>query len=201
MATIDSLIDDIRGRVAVALPDKGYRDALRWAAREFMRKTYWLRETVEPGVVEGTDAYALIALTADTEVFAIQAAQLGSDYLTPATQEEVAPETRGWYMFEPPNIIQLSWSPTAADALLSLLVRCVLVTKTDATTIPDSVLRKWDTTISYGALLRLFSMKAAPWFDAALADHYEKLWTADILLAAQEAERQSKAYAYGTVRA
>ncbi len=199
MATINSLIPDVRPMIAAAVPDTMMEGAILWSAREFLRKSRWLRETITQDATITVNQYTLTPVTTDTEVFNIQAAQVDGDYLTPATQEEVAPETVGWYFFVPPNLIQLSWAPTAT-VTDGLLTRVILNVTRTATTIPDSVLDQWDAEISYGALARLFGMAEVAWSDDVKAASYRKDFMDGLLLARHEAEMQSKAYAYGSVQ-
>jgi hypothetical protein len=201
MATIADLVDDVRPMIADNIPEITMQGAILWSAREFLRRSRWLRETIPGSVQQDVNTYPLTAVTTDTEVFNLQAAQVGADeVLTPATQEEVMPGSRGWYMFEAPATLILSWTPDADDDGSDLLVRALLNLTTTATSIPDAVLRQWNTAITYGALHRLCMMAKTSWFDAKAAEAYRQLWSADIETARMEAELQSKAYAFGSVR-
>lgn len=197
MATIASLVGDVQPMIAAAVPESAIKDAILWSAREFLRFSRWLRETVTVDVLTGTNAYALAtSAPAVTEVFALQAAQFEGDYLTPATQEEVEPGTTGYFFFQPPGELILSWMPLS-ESVGGLLVRCVLNLKTDTTSIPDAVLVQWNNYISYGALSRLMSMASSPWANDKQAAYWEAKYTEGKLMARKEAEEQSKAYAYG----
>lgn len=199
MATIASLVDDIRPMIAAEVPEKAMIDAYRWSCREFMRKSRWLRETITVNVLDTVDTYALTAVTTDTEAFAIQAAQFEGDYLTPATHEEVKSGTEGWYLFVPPATIQLAWTPDA-DSTGGLLVRVYLNLTIAATTIPDAVVTQWNADISYGAISRLLAMTNTAWYNSAESARYYQMYVDGLLMARLEAEKQAKAYAYGSVQ-
>lgn len=197
MATIESLVEDVRPMLGSSIPDATIQSAILWSAREFLRFTRWHRESIPIDALTGVNTYALTSSDDALDVFGIQAAQFDVSYLTPATQEEVQPGTEGWYFFVAPSTIMLSWLP-AADG--DLLVRVMLNLKRDATAIPDAVLREWDSTISYGALHRLLTMKGMAWADPASAAEFKTPWDEGRAMAKYEAEMQSKAYAYGSVQ-
>lgn len=197
MGAITTLHDEISPMFSTAIPDHAMSEALRWSTREFLRLTHWLRETITVVAAQGTTVYELVATVTDSSVVNIQAAQLGDRYLIPATKEECAQETEGYYFFEPPNFIQLAWTPDADDAAEEFNVRCILQLDRDADEIPDSVLNRWREIIVYGALSRLAKQKAMAWADPQMASDNSADYYAGIEMARLEAERQSKAYGFG----
>jgi len=195
--TLASMMADVRPMMGGVIPEAQIRAALLWSAREFLAITAWLRETVVADIDQSANVPTLSVSDASTEIIGVQAAQLSDGtVLTPARQEDVAYGTQGFYFFDPPDALVLSWTPTAS-VTDGLYARVILNLLPSASSIPDALYRRWGQAISYGAISRLSGMKSSAWGDEQQRADYYAMFSNHIQAARREAEMQAQSYAYG----
>jgi hypothetical protein len=194
MADIYTLRDQIRMHCKDCL-DPVIDDAWVHITRDFLRRTRWLRETLAIDVLDqDVQQYTLTPTdTTNLVAFGIIAATLEGEPINSGIAEQTRPGTENYYLFLPPNIIQLTWNPGAAIED-GLLVRAAINLKQTATAIPDSVLGRWDEVLRNGVLGHLLSMENSPWYSAERFPYYTKLYAGAVDAASYEAVMQAKAY-------
>lgn len=162
--------------------------AIRHAAREFCRKTWWLRRTIAVQVVAGQAYYVLSPAEASEDILGVVAVEYGEDY------GPLQPDQREWhryragcvshYAFEPPSRLQLMPYPADTETYLpEMLVRTANCPTIDADTIADEVVNEMDHAIAHGALSYLLSMPDEAWSNPRLSQDMRKMFEMDMLSA------------------
>lgn len=173
MALISTLYPKLRLHVSNC-PEPVLLAAVVHAAREFCRDSRVLRESLVLDVIENEQVYTLAPATEDTEVCAVIAAQVGEYPIEPAQFEEV-PQSSGKvvaYTYEPPDELWLHNIPSSC-LLEGLGVRVVLQPTTDATALPEALIRRYSDPIVYGAIAWLKSQKDRSWADLGSVGYWE----------------------------
>ncbi len=169
MAAFSTLYRQIR-LGAKAVPETTMDYAIRLAAEEFCRKSWYLRETIEFDQEFDTQFYDLETSTpAETKILGVVAVQKGeNDPLRPTSQESISQYNAQTdaYIFLPPSTLELiQFVPTGGDAedLETVLVRVALTVTEECTVIPDTLVQQYRQHLAYGALSYICDMPGETW--------------------------------------
>lgn len=165
MPALETLVPLVRMHVRNC-PDPIIEDAILRVAREFCAETRFLRETLVLDIVGEQRIYDLAAELDDCEVIGVHAVQISDEEpLTPLSFEDDQPTTgataENW-SFTPPARLWLNPTPDN-DLEDGMAVRVILQPASDATTLPNELLRHNDRAIADGAIAWLCSMEDAAW--------------------------------------
>lgn len=181
MATFESLLPLCR-RHAPGCPDFVLIDALRRAAREFCRDSWYARKSIEVQLVAGQGFYDIEPDDDAEEIIGIDAAEYQGEPLIPAEQKEVLQQTgkpRFW-TFLPPETVEFTPYP-AEDATDLGVVRLSLIVQPTAAaeTVGDDIARLFDQALADGAVAIVCGDEQAAWSSPQLAaKHGQRFYTA-----------------------
>ena len=180
MAAFSSLYSLIRFHVKNA-PDVTIDEAIRHATREFCRRSYWLRETIEVDTIAGEAYYDIEpADPVNQEIIGVIAVEDESyTPLRPATQQLVRYTTGHprYFIFLPPSTLELIPYPSATETNLeTYVVRVALQPTLVSVVVPDDIIREHDQTVAYGAINYLASMPSEGWSNDKVADMAFKMF-------------------------
>jgi len=176
MASVEDFYSEVR-RSARGIPEPMLRDAIVRAARIFCRESWYVRRYVLITTVAGQSNYE-ITDTQNEDAINVLRGQV-QDIATPPNIGEIRPllsvETARinpnlyinpskprWYGYAPVNTLILY--PTPDNAYMVTVVVPVQPVK-GGTYIPDELLQDYEDTIGQGALMWLYRMRTAEWFD------------------------------------
>lgn len=187
MAAIETLYPGVLAS-APSVPEVLLDRALLETARDFCRRTRYLRTQLDPiSLVADTSSYAL-TLPTDTALVDIIGVTLNGSELTPKTVEqlrradpdwEAATGTPDYYFREGSADIRLVGTPQADDAD-ALVVRVALMPTLSAATIDDVLTDDHGEELVNGALFRLLKIPGKAWTDKGAADYYGALYESRI---------------------
>lgn len=180
MAAFSSLYSLIRFHVKNA-PDVTIDEAIRHSVREFCRRSYWLRETIEVTSIAGQAFYDIEPADPDNhEIIGVVAVENESfTPLLPSTQQLVRQVTGypRYFIFLPPSTLELIPYPSATEANLeTYVVRVAMQPTLTSTLVSDDILREHDHTVAFGAVHYLASMPSEGWSNDKVADKAFKLF-------------------------
>lgn len=194
-------IAQIVRRCPTATLKRAYVDA----ARAFCGQSRWLREDLATITTAADDAtYALTSANSDLEVIGVKQV-IGTD--SRSNQWEICPldgtiralntgtARPQRYAYSPEGSLVLYSTP---DAAYSLAVAAQVQPVDGATTVPDSLDRKWSLALMAGALGYLLDIDGQPWTDHGQALKRQKEFQAAINNAKADEQR---GYNTGSVRA
>lgn len=202
MATITSLLDDVRPTVASSIPVETLIWAIRLCAREFCERSRWLRETSTYDIVAGQRYYTLTPTMAQTEIIGAKAVEIGDEPLTPSSFEEhrqMDGYSTSW-VWEPPAEVWPTPTPTR-DITDGLAVRLILKPTATATELPDYLLRNNRETITQGAMEHVLRMKKSAWYDPDEANRLRAEFDRRVFAARSAADRSHRPRAFRTIPA
>ncbi|AXQ30449.1 hypothetical protein D0B54_17975 [Solimonas sp. K1W22B-7] len=181
MGALESLLPLCR-RQAQGCPDFLLLDALRQAAREFCRDSWFARRTLEVSLLPGVSHYDLTPPDADEEVIGVDAAEYRGRPLQPADPRQL-PQRSGrpaCFLWLPPATLELLPYPPADASGLDepLRVSAVVQPTAQAQTLGDDLLQHWDQALAHGALARVCAMEGAAWSSPQLATRHDLLFYA-----------------------
>lgn len=170
MATIVSGMQRVAQKIR-RCPEPTLVKAIRDAAREFCRHTQWLRRELEIATEADVAQYDLITDTADAmleiigvRVVTIESASTRKRWINPSDPmswnpgaEPGAPST---WTYVPESQVALWPTP---DDVYTLTCTVICQPLDDTEELPDDLLRKWDQTLSAGALAYLLSLPKEDW--------------------------------------
>lgn len=180
MASLESLLPLVR-RHAAGCPDFVIIDALRYAAREFCRDSWFVKRTISVELAAGQAFYDLAPESADEEIIGIDAAEYQGRPLDPADPKAI-PQKTGKpcaFLWLPPATLELAPYPAADATGLDDPVSVSVVVQPTATalTYPDAVQREFDHAIADGAVARVCDVEGAAWSSQALVmKHGQKFY-------------------------
>lgn len=181
MGALESLLPLCR-RQAQGCPDFLLLDALRQAAREFCRDSWFARRTLEVSLLPGVSHYDLVATDADEEVIGVDAAEYRGRPLQPADPRQL-PQRRGrpaCFLWLPPATLELLPYPSADATGLEepVLVTAVVQPTAQAQTLGDDLLQRWDQALVHGALAQVCAMEGAAWSSPQRVPRHDLLFYA-----------------------
>ena len=200
--TILSVLEDARPSIGSAIPDRTLIWGIRKSAREFCRRSRYLRETVILDVVAGQVYYEVDPTMPETESIEAKAVEVGSSPLTPSSFEE-NPQAYGAataWVWEPPNEVWPTPIPTK-DIEDGLAVRLILQPTADAETLPDYLMRYNREAITEGSLAYILSMKNMPWYNPGEADRAKAEFIRRSNAARASADRAHRPRSFRTIPA
>ena len=181
MATWSQFYPKIRLEVAEC-PIPIVKDAVRWAATEFCKKSTTWRVTLDPiDIAADQAAYALTGPDG-TVVSEIITAWYDGREILPKTEKQLKTLDDEWrdiegtpeyYVLLSPRVMTLTPYP-ADDLTDGLELRVALKPSITATTIDDTIYEDYYETIGAGALGRLLLQQGRPWYNASLATFYRE---------------------------
>lgn len=172
MATIDSLLPLLRPSIK-GCPDEAARRAIRRAARDFCRKTWYCRRSITIDLVEDQKYYDLAPESEDEEIIGVKSMQYRDQILTPTSPEEMRTSSDGGspaaYFVDTSNSIAFYPTPDADEADVTY-ARVAIQPTDDTDTLPDDLVIEFEQAIIDGALMWLFRMDGQPWtnYDASM---------------------------------
>lgn len=179
MATFSSLYRQIR-LYCRSVPETTMDHAIRLAAREFCRKSWYVRETIIVTELAGTAYYDIESSTpTETEILGIVAVQRDERPLAPPTTQQDVQQKEGQpktWIFLPPSTLELAPYPAATETnLLDVYVRVALTPKADCTVLPDDLFVQYEQHLAYGAIAYLAEMPGEEWSNDKVAmEAYKK---------------------------
>jgi hypothetical protein len=181
MATLESLLPLCR-RHAPGCPDFVLIEALRRAAREFCRDSWFARRSIEVQLVAGQGFYDIEPDDEAEEIIGADAAEYQGNPLGPADQKEV-PQTTGkprCWVFLPPATVEFVPYPAEDATDLDVVRVSVIVQPTAAaTTVGDDIARLFDEALADGAVAIVCGDEQAAWSSPQLAaKHGQRFYTA-----------------------
>jgi hypothetical protein len=191
MADISELYPFIRLHAKNA-PEMTMSLAIKHATREFCRKTWWHRRTLEVQAIAGQAYYVLTPPQENEDIIGVVSVEYGAgNYILSPDQREYWTYTSGVvksFAFEPPSNLQLLPYPSSNETNPPLmLVRTANCIKLDSPTIPDEIVRKHDQTVSMGAIGYLCSMPSEGWTNPKIAEDSKREFNMGMLSAKSEA--------------
>lgn len=172
MASLESLLPLVR-RHAAGCPDFVILDALRYAAREFCRDSWFVKRTLEVPLYAGQAFYDLEPESADEEIIGVDAVQYLGLPLEPADPKAVFQRSGSprVFLWLPPATLEIAPYPSAdAGSLVDpMFVSVVVQPKETAATYPDDIQREFDHCIADGAVARVCGVEGAAWSSPRLA--------------------------------
>lgn len=150
-----------------SVPEITMDQAILHSAREFCRLSWYVQETLLVPEQDLTSFYILATSTpTQTEVLGVKAIQRDDRPLAPASFEYLR-QTTGtprWFLFEPPDVINLEPYPDASKMVLTTLkVRVAVQPLNSATTLPDALVSDFGEALGYGAISYLASIPGEIW--------------------------------------
>lgn len=145
------------------------RQAIVTAAREFCRRTRWVRETIYLNAQAEVTHYPLLPFTPCHEVVAIRAAMFRDEPMVPAGPEQVPSKPAGtarghaWY-FEPPATMVVLDAPEQ-DETDAFAISTVIQPRADSRILTDALVHANDQALADGALAYLLGQRATNWFE------------------------------------
>lgn len=164
------------------------------AAREFCRRSTWLRETVTGATIASQTMYS-IGGDVYSEVVGIVAVSLTAATAEerPLTEKESGEwdptadaDTPSYYQYVPMG--QMALYPTP-DAIYPLTVAVVIQPVVNASSVDSRLVPTMDEWIRKGALMRLHKIKGTPWYDALEAENLRRQFEVHIASASHQADR------------
>jgi hypothetical protein len=153
------------------------QDAYMRAARDFTRRTLWLRRNIP--VVAATPNVAVYNFGADpnlevVDVAAAQVQQMSPSNtwvgLRPTGQDtydpNMAADIPNWYSYLPEGMIVYYPTPNLA---YNLKVELTVVVLNGSNNLPNDLLTRWSLYIEAGARMHLYLMDKEPWANPTLA--------------------------------
>lgn len=178
MATIESLLPLCR-RHAAGCPDFVLIEAVRYAAREFCRDSWFLRRTLSVSLNPGQGYYDLVIEGGAEEVIGVDAVTLQGAPLQPLDPKEVPQKPgkpRGW-MYLPPATLELAPYPAPdATGLEPVLVSVIVQPIADADSLGDDLVRQFDHALADGAVARVCALDGAAWSSPDLSARHGLLF-------------------------
>lgn len=178
MAAFSALYPLVRLYIKMA-PEATMDTAIRHACREFCRRTWWFQRTILVQTIVGTAYYDLDSGNAEDEILGVRAVENPVTHcpLYPVSQEMVRfmEGKPRWYMFQPPDTLEINPYPSATETdLPELRVRIALQPTMVSSVLPDEVLREHDQAISDGAIAYLAGLPLEAWSNDKLATIYRQ---------------------------
>lgn len=179
MAYLDSLLPLVR-RHAAGCPDFVIIDALRHAAREFCRDSWFVKRSIDVPLLGGQAFYDLTPASGDEEIIAVDAVEYRGEPLDPVDPKAV-PQKPGApcaFLWLPPATLELApFPPHDATGLDDPVYASVVVQPTAAAaTYPDEIAREFDHALADGAIARACGVEGAAWSSMALAAKHGQLF-------------------------
>ncbi len=179
MATFSSLYRQIR-LYAKSVPETTMDHAIRLAAREFCRKTWFVTKTITVDAAAGS-AYYLIEPddAVNQQIIGVKAMEeaSGDFVLHPAKQEEVRFREGDprFFIFLAPSTLELIPYPAADETdLKQYLCRIAITPTADCTELPDEIFPDFEQTIAYGAIQYICNIPGEGWSNDKVADEAGK---------------------------
>ena len=181
MATLESLLPLCR-RQAQGCPDFLLLDALRHAAREFCRDSWFARRTLELMLEPGISHYDLVPEHPEEEIIGVDAVEHRGRALLPAEPKALAQRAgspAAWLWLPPATLEVAPYPPPDAIAPQEpLLVSVVVQPTAEAQSLGDDLLRQHDHALAEGALARVCALEGAAWSSPQLAARHGLLFHA-----------------------
>ncbi len=175
MAALSSMYKQIR-LYCRSVPELTMDFAIRLAAEEFCRKSWYVRETIEVDEELGVQFYDMESSTPDeTKILGVVAVQRGEDQpLYPTTQETVQQFNSyvdGFIFLPPSTLEEVEFLPADGDVddIETLYVRVALTVTEDCTVIPDALVQQYRQNLAFGAIHNLANMPGEAWSNDKLA--------------------------------
>lgn len=156
------------------VPDAIAAHAARLATIELAQVSYEIKATLVMDAFNGVPHYDLNADDGYTVLLLDYVDLCGCEY-TANRQTHGFGRCRQYTFDRPEERIILNPAPTCTTPR-GLEIRAVVAPSQDSCFVPVSVYERHAETIANGAMMRLYKMRAASWFDVGLAREYERLW-------------------------
>lgn len=192
MASYTDLLPLVRRHVA-GCPDFVILDALKYAAREFCRDSWFLRRAIFVEMVDGQSHYALtpneFVVTPDEEsdrdsleIIGVISVQIeGGQPLDPLSPDQVCqrPGTPCHFITYPPATVELSPYPEANAAGKKVRVWAAAQPTLASTWLSEDLAREFDHALANGAVSRITEVEGAAWSSPQLSAKHGQLFHAE----------------------
>ncbi|MDM4773065.1 hypothetical protein [Solimonas sp. SE-A11] len=181
MTPLDSLLPLCR-RQAPGCPDFLLLEALRHAAREFCRDSWFARRTLELALEAGVSHYDLVPEDGAEEIIGVDAVEYRGQPLQPA-DPRMLPQRPGRpsaFLWLPPATLELAPYPPedAADLGEPVWVSVIVQPAAEADSVGDDIARQYDHGLADGALARVCALESAAWSSPQAAARHGLLFHA-----------------------
>ena len=184
------LYPEIR-QMANQVPDVTINRAILYAIRQFCQDSKFYQKTIVLNQTDTQAVYPLILAGTTDEVIGISDVEQDNRPMYPLDQADYSNSFGGiirGFQFEPPNLLVIVPTPSQYKAA-GIKARCILQPSEDATTVDESIYRRWKYTIQSGALSYILSMQNESWSNYPMASDQRGLFEDGIHKAFIQRER------------
>lgn len=190
MATFSQLYPEIK-QLANQCPDVTIDRYILRALRVFCQDSKFYQKTIRINQTDTQMTYPLVIANSTDEVIGIESVEQDNRPLYPLDQKDYSMTFGGiirGFQFEPPNLLVIIPTP---DQYLEqgIKVRCILQPTEAATTIDESVYRRWKYILQDGALAGILMMQNESWSNPQLAQAKEQVFREGVSKAFIQRER------------
>lgn len=178
MATIASLLPLLRPSVK-GVPDFVATEAILRSARDFCRKTWYCRRTIEVALIAGEKYYDLSPESDTEQIIGIKSIQYRDQILAPTSPEEM--RTNGEegdpcaYFVEDSDTVAFYPTPRNTESNVCY-ARVAVQPSSDAEDLPDDLVVEFEQAIIDGAIMWLTRMEGQAWTNYEVSAKMEALY-------------------------
>jgi hypothetical protein len=190
MANFSQLYPEIK-LLANQCPNSTIDNYIVRAARIFCQDSKFYQRTIVLNQTDTQAVYPLILSGVTDEVVGIESVEQDNRPLYPLDQKDYSNAFGGisrGFQFEPPNLLVIVPTPSQYKAN-GIKARCILQPSETASTLDESIYRRWKYAIQDGALAGILSMQNEPWSNSQLAGEKEASFREGISKAFIQRER------------